>query len=106
MSNHLSMSNQQAIIGLIERGWSQHRVARELDVDRKTVRRHVRLNQAAKSSLPTAGSAEPNAPISTAGSASVTCCRARLLAGLCIDNGAMLQGSASAAASKRLYHYG
>jgi DNA-binding NarL/FixJ family response regulator len=47
MSNHLSMSHQQAIIGLIERGWSQHRVARELDVDRKTVRRHVRLSQAA-----------------------------------------------------------
>ena len=30
MSNHLSMSNQQGIIGLIERGWSQHRIAREL----------------------------------------------------------------------------
>ena len=68
MSNHLSMSNQQAIIGLIERGWSQHRVARELDLDRKTVRRHVRLNQAAKSPISTAGSAEPNSPISTAGS--------------------------------------
>ena len=60
MSNHLSMSHQQAIIGLIERGWSQHRIARELALDRKTVRRHVRLNQAAKSSLSTAGSAEPN----------------------------------------------
>lgn len=69
MSNHLSMSNQQAIIGLIERGWSQHRVARELELDRKTVRRYVRLNQAAKSPIPTAGSAEPNSPISTAGSA-------------------------------------
>ena len=68
MSNHLSMSNQQAIIGLIERGWSQHRIARELDLDRKTVRRHVRLNQAAKSPIPTAGSAEPNSPIPTAGS--------------------------------------
>ena len=68
MSNHLSMSNQQAIIGLIERGGSQHRIARELDLDRKTVRRHVRLNQAAKSPIPTAGSAEPNSPISTAGS--------------------------------------
>jgi hypothetical protein len=43
MSNHLSMSSQQAIIGLIQQGWSQHRIARELDVDRKTVRRHVRL---------------------------------------------------------------
>ncbi len=42
------MSNQQAIIGLIDQGWSQHRVARELALDRKTVRRHVRLNQAAK----------------------------------------------------------
>ena len=69
MSNHLSMSNQQAIIGLIERGWSQHRIARELELDRKTVRRHVRLNQAAKSPIPTTGSAEPNSPISTAGSA-------------------------------------
>ena len=49
------MSNQQVIIGLIERGWSQHRIARELDLDRKTVRRHVRLNQPAKSPIPTAG---------------------------------------------------
>jgi len=62
------MSNQQAVIGLIERGWSQHRVARELDVDRKTVRWHVRLIQAAKSSISTAGSAEANSPISPAGS--------------------------------------
>ena len=87
MSNHLSMSHQQAIIGLIERGWSQHRVARELALGRKTVRRHVPLNQAAKSALPTAGSAEPNAPISTAGSASVTCCRVRLLVQCNIDIG-------------------
>ena len=43
MSNHLSMSSQQVIIELIQQGWSQHRIARELDVDRKTVRRHVRL---------------------------------------------------------------
>ncbi len=68
MSNNLSMSNQQAIIGLIERGWSQRRIARELAVDRKTIGRHVRLSRAAKSSISTAGSAVANSPISTAGS--------------------------------------
>jgi transposase len=67
MSNNLSMSNQQAINGLIERGWSQRRIARETGFDRKTIRRHVRLTQAAKSSITTAGSAVSNSPNSTAG---------------------------------------
>ena len=62
------MSNQQTIIGLIERGWCQRRIARELELDRKTVRRHVRLNQTANSPIPTTGSAAPNCPIPTAGS--------------------------------------
>jgi hypothetical protein len=56
MSNNLSMLNQQAINGLIERGWSQRRIARETGFDRKTIRRHVRLTTAAKSSITTAGS--------------------------------------------------
>jgi transposase len=68
MSNNLSMSNQQAIIGLIGRGWSQRRIARETGFDRKTIRRHVRRDQTAKSSISTAGSAGANSPISTAGS--------------------------------------
>lgn len=68
--NRLEVSLQQAIIALHSRGWSQRRIARELQINRETVA--VRL-QAAKPAISTTGSeaAEPvNPAISTAGSAS------------------------------------
>lgn len=68
MANNLSMSKQQAIIGLLERGWTQRRIGRETGFDRKTIRRYARLITAAKSSIATAGSPDSNSPISTAGS--------------------------------------
>lgn len=41
MANHLKMAMVNAIITLKQRGWSMRRIARELGVDRETVKRHV-----------------------------------------------------------------
>jgi hypothetical protein len=41
--NQLNVSTQQSIIALLERGWSQRRIARELRLDRSTVARYARL---------------------------------------------------------------
>ena len=49
------MHLQQTIITLAERGWSQRRIARELNVDRETVKRYAPAKPA---SNPTAGSGE------------------------------------------------
>lgn len=42
MANRLGMSESSAILTLFRRGWRKLRIARELGVDVKTVRRHVR----------------------------------------------------------------
>jgi transposase len=43
MANALKMAEVYAIYALLERGWSQRRIARTLQVDRETVRRYSRL---------------------------------------------------------------
>ncbi len=43
MGNNKSMAVRNAIITLYGRGWKKSRIARELDIDRGTVARHVRL---------------------------------------------------------------
>lgn len=43
MANLLKMAEQQAIVALIQRGWSQRRIARELGIHRETVGRYIRL---------------------------------------------------------------
>lgn len=53
--NRLKVHLQQTIITLAERGWSQRRIARELNVDRETVKRYAPAKPA---SNPTAGSEE------------------------------------------------
>jgi transposase len=53
--NRLEVSLQQTIIALVQRGWSQRRVARELGIDRETVKRYA----AKPATIPTAGSEEP-----------------------------------------------
>ncbi len=72
MSNRLKMANIHAVIGLLEKGWSYRRIARELGVDRETVARYDRLRRnRSKSAISTLGSeasADPNAAIPTAGS--------------------------------------
>jgi len=72
--NQLKMDIQQAINALSRSGWSQRRIARELDIDRETVARYRRLARQAeepKPAVPPAGSAstpEPNPAIPPAGS--------------------------------------
>ena len=39
--NRINVSLQQSIIALVERGWSKRRIARELQLDRATVRRQL-----------------------------------------------------------------
>jgi transposase len=55
--NRLEVSLQQTIITLAQRGWSQRRIARELAVDRETVKRYA--PPAKPASNPTAGSEGP-----------------------------------------------
>ncbi|MDE3067037.1 MAG: helix-turn-helix domain-containing protein [Verrucomicrobiota bacterium] len=43
--NELNVSLQHSILTLASRGWSHRRIARELDVHRETVGRHLRLAQ-------------------------------------------------------------
>ena len=42
MSNHLKMAIVQAILHLRSLRWSQRRIAKELEIDRRTVQRHLR----------------------------------------------------------------
>jgi transposase len=55
--NQLKVNQQQSIIALFEQGWSKRRVARELGLDRLTVRRYLAV-AAAKSPTPRTGSDE------------------------------------------------
>ena len=69
MANILKVHEQNTIQQLAAQGWSRRRIARELKLDRKTVRRY--LSAAAKSpTISTPGSPEPaesKPPISTPG---------------------------------------
>jgi len=58
MANILRMAKVQAIIGLLEQGWSYRRIAKELGVHRQTVARYDRLRRGgqSKSSILTPGS--------------------------------------------------
>ncbi len=43
MANPVRMGDQRAKLTLVQRGWSQRRIARELDVHRDTVGRYARM---------------------------------------------------------------
>jgi len=43
MANSIKVATRDAILGLLGQGWSERRVARELGVNRRTVRRYARL---------------------------------------------------------------
>ena len=60
MANRIKMALAAAIIRLLGLGWSQRRVARELDVNRETVARYVRLAAEAKPAEVPAGAEAPN----------------------------------------------
>ncbi len=55
--NQLKVNEQQSIIALRERGWSKRKIARELGLDRVTVRRYLAA-AGAKSPTPQTGSLE------------------------------------------------
>ena len=44
--NQLKVSIQQSIIALADHGWSQRRIARELQLDRSTVAKYLRAEAA------------------------------------------------------------
>lgn len=61
MANQLHMAEVQAILALVGHGWSYRRIARELGVDRATVRRYVKLaarRKAANPAMALTGSAD------------------------------------------------
>ena len=64
MANQLKMAIVQAILQLHALGWSQRRVATELQIDRETVARYLKLSQNGAKPAPGApgspGSADPN----------------------------------------------
>jgi transposase len=53
--NQLKVNRQQSIIGLYQQGWSKRRIARELQVDRATVRKYL-APEVSKSPTPHIGS--------------------------------------------------
>ena len=64
MANKLKMAIVNTIIGLLEKGWKQRRIARELGINRETVGRCARLRREAgsKPANPTPGSEGPSVP--------------------------------------------
>jgi transposase len=72
MANVLKVQEQEAVQSLARRNWSIRRIARELNLDRKTVRRYVRAipSEAKSPGASTPGSEQPswqNPPLPTPG---------------------------------------
>src|SRR5947207_9007027 len=70
MSNFLKMDLVNAIQALKSKGWSKRRIARELQIDRQTVRRYLRATSDSPLSIPDTAQADSgqNHPLSTPGS--------------------------------------
>ena len=72
MVNTLKMAQSQAILGLLQQGWTHRRIARELGVNRETVSRYAKsLNATSKPPISTPGperDPESKPAISTPGS--------------------------------------
>jgi len=71
MSNFLKMDLVNAIQALKSKGWSKRRIARELQIDRQTVRKHIRAaSNSPPVPIPGTTPADPgqNHPLSTPGS--------------------------------------
>ena len=62
MANQLKMATVQSILTLHDRGWSQGRIAVELDVDRETVSRYVEFAKQPSQPASEAISKSVNAP--------------------------------------------
>ena len=59
--NRLKVNQQETIITLWKRGWSERRIAREMGYDRDTVSKYIRLERA-KPATPSPGSSKQNKP--------------------------------------------
>ena len=59
--NILNVSLQHSITTLAANGWSRRRIARELDIDRETVGRHLRLADSKPAKVLTGAAADPEA---------------------------------------------
>jgi transposase len=59
--NELKVTQQQTIVALHERGWSKRKIARELGVDRQTVRRYLAASGSKSPTNPQTGSS-PKSP--------------------------------------------
>ena len=58
--NQLKVNQQQTIVALFEQGWSKRRIARELGVDRLTVRRYLAAADPKSPTDPRTGSDAPS----------------------------------------------
>ena len=58
--NELKVTQQQTIIALHQQGWSKRKIARDLSIDRQTVRRYLAGAEAKSPVNPQAGSASEN----------------------------------------------
>lgn len=67
MANHISMGARDAIIRLYGQGWPQRKIARDLAIDRKTIRKHIRQWLASKSPISPTGNSPPKGTIPPAG---------------------------------------
>ena len=75
MSNFLKMDLVNAIQALKSKGWSKRRIARELQIDRQTVRKHIRAaSNSPPVPVPATAQADSgqNHPLSTLGNSEVT----------------------------------
>ena len=72
MANRLKMAIVQSILTLHERGWSQRRIAVELDVDRETVSRYVELARQASQTAADAISKPASAPMTRPGESALS----------------------------------
>jgi len=66
--NQLKVNQQQSIVALREQGWSKRRIARELGLDRKTVRRHLAAAALSKSPTNPQTGSDPKSPTPQTGS--------------------------------------
>ena len=75
MSNHLSVDKVQSILQLHQQGWSQRRIASALGVDRKAVRRHLRISEAEEQpQIPSKGTRAPTGSSEPKGCQSASTC--------------------------------
>ena len=67
MANNKNVSVIHSILTLYSKGWKKARIARELGIDVKTVRRYIRQAEDAEQESESADSKSPNPPTGSSG---------------------------------------